>query len=130
MFKRNWYLFTPLILVVIPVLIFAYYTFSFGYRTTDAMNATKHFLTSSTRYPMNYDEMRFGRLRAGMDGRQVFDTMGKQPFERQDNDTRWVYALPNPGARAYHERVIVMERDGQSILRVKSLVRRFHVPGE
>lgn len=82
MFKKNWYLFTPLILVLIPAAIFLYYSSSVGYETKDAVNATKYFLTSGTRYTMNYDERNFARVKPGMDGRQVFETLGKQPFER------------------------------------------------
>lgn len=130
MFKKNWYLFTPLLLVAIPVIIYGYYTVSVGYAPKDAMNATKYFLVSGTRYAMDYNELNFNRLQPGMDGRQVYQTMGKQPSERHDNDTRWVYSLPKPGSQAYHERVIIMERDKQNVPRVKELVRRFHVPGE
>ncbi|TDU69363.1 hypothetical protein EI77_03016 [Prosthecobacter fusiformis] len=130
MFKKNWYLFTPLLLVAIPAAIYAYYVSSMGYGSTDAANATKYFLVSGTRYAMDYDELNFNRLKPGMDGRQVFLTMGKQPSERHDNDTRWVYSLAKPGSQAYHERVVVMERDKQNTLRVKELVKRFHVPGE
>lgn len=130
MLKKNWYLFTPLLLVIIPTAIFFYYSANVGYNNEDAMNATKHFLTSGTRYPMEYSEVKFDRLQPGMEGGEVYKTMGKQPFERQDNDTRWVYALPKPGARAYHERVVIMARDSQNVLHVKELVKRFHVPGQ
>lgn len=130
MFKKNWYLFTPAILILIPVAIYAYYTASFGYGSTDALNATKYFVVSGTRYPLDYDERNFLRLQTGMDGRQVFEAMRQQPFERHDNDTRWLYSLPKAGSNAYHQRVVVMERDKQNILRVKSLERGFHIPGE
>lgn len=130
MLKKNWYLFTPLLLIAIPVAIYGYYVSSVGYSSQDAMNATKYFLVSGTRYAMDYSEMNFNRLQPGMDGRQVFQTMGKQPSERLDNDTRWVYSLPKPGSKAYHQRIVVMEKDRQNIPRVKSVVRSFHVPGE
>ncbi|MEN3941865.1 hypothetical protein WJU23_11270 [Prosthecobacter sp. SYSU 5D2] len=130
MFKKNWYLFTPMLIIAIPVAIYCYYAFSMGYDSKDAVNATKYFVVSGTRYAMDYDELNFNRLKPGMDGRTVYETMRKQPSERHDNDTRWVYSLPKPGAKAYHERIIIMERDNQNIPRVKELVKRFHVPGE
>jgi len=130
MFAKNWYLFTPLTPIAIPAAIYVYYISGMGYEGTDAINATKHFLLSGTRYTMEYDERNFERLKPGMDGRQVFEMLKKQPFERQDNDTRWVYSLPKPGAQAYHERVVIMQRDPQNVLRVKEVVKRFHTPGE
>lgn len=130
MFKKNWYFFTPLLLLAIPAAIYLFYASSMGYSSTDSMNATKYFLVSGTRYAMEYNEVNFNRLQPGMDGRQVYQIMGKQPSERLDNDTRWVYSLAKPGSKAYHERVVIMERDKQNVPRVKELVRRFHTPGE
>lgn len=128
MLKKNWYLLTPLALILIPALLFAHYTTKFGYETADALNATRYFLVSGTRYTANYAEVNFRRLRPGMDGRTVYQVMGMQPFERHDNDSRWIYALPKPGATAYHERVVVLERDAANVPRVKELVKRFHTP--
>lgn len=128
MFKKNWYLFTPLILVIIPAAIYVYYISGVGYEGGDAIKATQYFLVSGTRYPLNYDERNFMRLQPGMDGRQVFEMMRQQPFERHDGDTRWIYSLPKSGTRAYHERIVVMERDPKSLLRVKEVIRRFHAP--
>ncbi len=130
MFKKHWYLFTPLLLLAIPAAIYGYYVIDMGYGSKDAVKATQHFLVSGTRYAMDYNEVNFARLRSGMDGRQVYQTMGKQPSERHDNDTRWIYSLPQPGSRAYHERVVIMARDDQNVLRVKELVKRFHAPVE
>ena len=130
MFKKNWYLFTPLILVLAPVVVYLYYSAVLGYGSDDAVRATKYFAVSGTSYPMQYSEEKFARLKPGMDGRQVFETMGKQPVERHDNDTRWLYSLPAREKKAYHERAVLLERDAENVPRVKSVIRRFHAPGE
>lgn len=130
MLKKNWYLFTPLILVLAPVAVYLYYSAVLGYGSEDAIRATKYFAVSGTRYPMQFSEENFARLKPGMDGRQVFETMGKQPVERHDNDTRWLYSLPAPGKKAYHERTVILERDAQNVPRVKNVLRRFQAPEE
>lgn len=128
MLKKNWYLLLPFVLFALPGLLFGYYTLSHGYNSADAWKATRHFLKSGTRYTQNYSETNFARLRPGMDGRTVYEVMGMQPFERHDDDTRWLYTLAKPGATAYHERVVVLERDKKNVPRVKTVVRGFKVP--
>ena len=126
MFKKNWYLFTPLAVLGLPALILAYYTVSFGYGLDDAIKATTHFIKSGTRYALKYDDLRFRRVVPGLDGRQVFELLGV-PFERRDNDTIWVYALGSGSATAHHERLVIFARDSKGIPRVSKTVRGFHV---
>lgn len=128
MLKKNWYLLLPLLLIAVPGLLFGYYSLSHGYKPADAWNATRYFLQSGTRYTQNYSETNFARLRPGMDGRTVYEVMRMQPFERHDSDSRWLYSLAKPGATAYHERVVVLERDKDNVPRVKTLLRGFKVP--
>lgn len=128
MLKKNWYLFLPLMLVAIPGLLFGYYSTSYGYGSQDAWNATRYFLQSGTRYTQKYQETNFKRLKVGMDGRTVYQVMQMQPFERHDDDTRWVYSLAKPGSSAYHERVVLMQRGKDNVPRVKAFVRGFKTP--
>ncbi|HCN29813.1 MAG TPA: hypothetical protein DIT64_13925 [Verrucomicrobiales bacterium] len=128
MLKKNWYLLLPLLLVALPGLLFGYYTLSYGYGPKDAWNATRYFLQSGTRYTQKYEEYNFSRLRNGTDGRGVYQIMKMQPFERHDNDSRWIYSLPKPGSTAYHERVVLLQRDKDNVPRVKGLVRGFKIP--
>jgi hypothetical protein len=126
MLKKNWYLFLPVGVLGLPALILAYYVLSFGYGLDDAIKATTHFLASSTRYAMKYDDLRFRRVVPGLDGRQVFELLGV-PFERRDDDTVWVYALGNGTASGHHERNIIFARDSKGVPRVTKTVRGFHV---
>lgn len=128
MFKKNWYLFLPLLLIAIPGLLFGYYSTSYGYPPKEAWNATRYFLQSGTRYTQKYNELNFKRLKPGMDGRMVYQIMQMQPFERHDDDARWVYSLAKPGYTAYHERVVLMARDKDNVPRVKGFVRGFKIP--
>jgi hypothetical protein len=125
MLRKNWYLFTPLAFVGLPSLILAYYILSFGYPVSEAVEATSHFLQSSTRYAMKYSDNHFSRIKPGMDGRQVFEWVGV-PFERRNNDEEWLYSLPNGLTKYYHERKILFTRDKNNVPRVKEVVRAFH----
>lgn len=125
MLRKNWYLFTPLAIVGLPSLILAYYILSFGYPVGEAVEATSHFLQSSTRYAMKYSDNHFSRIKPGMDGRQVFEWVGV-PFERRNNDEEWLYSLPNGLTKYYHERKILFARDKNNVPRVKEVVRAFH----
>jgi hypothetical protein len=127
MLKKNWYLLLPFLLFAVPGMLFAYYSLSHDYESEDAWKATRYFLLSGTRYTQNYSEANFTRLRPGMDGRTVYEVMRMQPFERHDNDSRWLYSLAKPGCHAYHERVVILERGKDNVPRVKTLVRRFKV---
>jgi hypothetical protein len=126
MLKKNWYLFAPVAVLGLPALILAYYLFSFGYGLDDSIKATTHFVQSSTRYSLKFDELRFRRVVPGLDGRQVFELLGV-PFERRDSDTVWVYALGAGTAKAHHERLVIFARDNKGIPRVSKTVRGFHV---
>jgi hypothetical protein len=116
MLKKNWYLFTPLLLAGIPALLLFYYILSFGYPVNEAVEAVSHFLQSSTRYSMKYDDHRFSRVRPGMGGRDVFELIGV-PFERRNNDEEWLYALPQGTTRYYHKNNVPL---------VKETVKAFH----
>lgn len=125
MFKRNWYLFTPLLLVAMPAVLLGYYVLAYGYPVNEAVEATSHFLQSNTRYAMKYSDVNFGRIRPGMDGRQVFEAVGV-PFERRDNDTEWLYSLAQGTTKYYHERKVILAKDSKGIPRVKEVVYGFH----
>ncbi|MDZ4288481.1 MAG: hypothetical protein U0984_11015 [Prosthecobacter sp.] len=127
MFKKNWYLFTPLIIVAIPGLIWAFYLGSYGYTPAEATQALRHFLDSSTRYAQGYSAERFNRIRAGSDGGAVFRAIGV-PFERHDNDAEWIYSLPKGSTPYYHQRKVLFARDKNQIPRVTGLVKDFHTP--
>jgi hypothetical protein len=127
MFKRNWYLFTPLILIVVPALVLAFYMGSYGYEFGEAREALQHFVQSSTRYSQGYSDTKFGSIRPGMDGRRVFEVVGL-PFERHDNDAQWIYSLPKGTTPYYHERIILFDRDKNNVPHVKAVVKRFHTP--
>ncbi len=125
MLRKNWYLFTPLAFVGLPALILAYYILSYGYPVSEAVKATSHFLQSSTRYAMKYSDRHFALVKPGMDGRQVFERVGV-PFERRNNDTEWLYALPQGSTKYYHERKVIFTRDKNNIPKVSEVVRAFH----
>lgn len=125
MLKKNWYLFTPLLLAGIPALLLGYYILAFGYPVNEAVEAVSHFLESSTRYAIKYDDNRFSRIRPGMGGRDVFELIGV-PFERRDNDAEWLYALPQGTALYYHERKVIFVRDKNNVPLVKETVKGFH----
>ena len=125
MLRKNWYLFTPLAFVGLPALILAYYVLSYGYPVSEAVEATSHFLQSSTRYAMKYSDRHFALVKPGMDGRQVFERVGV-PFERRNNDTEWLYALPQGSTKYYHERKVIFTRDKNNIPKVSEVVRAFH----
>lgn len=125
MLKKNWYLFTPLALVGLPALILAYYILSFGYPVSEAIEATSHFLQSKTRYALKYSDRNFARIKPGLRGDQVFQLVGV-PFERRDNDSEWLYALPQGTTNYYHERKVIFIRDKNNVPLVKETVRGFH----
>jgi hypothetical protein len=125
MFRKNWYLFTPLAIVGLPALSLVYYMFVFGYPPAEAVEATTHFFQSSTRYAMKYSDRHFALVKPGMDGKEVYSRIGV-PFERRNNDTEWLYSLPNGLTRCYHERMVIFAKDSKGIPRVKEVVRAFH----
>jgi hypothetical protein len=127
MLKKNWYLFTPLAIVGLPAFLLAFYILAYGYPVNEAVEAVSHFIQSSTRYSMKYSADHFSRIRPGMDGKQVFDYLGV-PFERRNNDTEWLYSLPQGSAKAYHERKILFVRDAKRGPLVKEVVKSFHAP--
>ncbi|HYF33943.1 MAG TPA: hypothetical protein VD994_01525 [Prosthecobacter sp.] len=128
MLKKNWYLFTPLILVIVPALIWGYYVSAFGYSPKEGLEALRYFLQSGTRYSQKYANDRFDRVQPGLDGRQVFELIGV-PFERHDDDAVWVYSGPRDlTAPYYHERKVLFAKDGKGVLRVKGVVKEFRAP--
>jgi hypothetical protein len=125
MFRKNWYLFTPLAIIGMPALILGYYILSYGYPVNEAVEATRHFLQSGTRYAMKYTDRHFALVKPGMGGQEVFQHLGV-PFERRNNDTEWLYALPKGLTQFYHERKIIFAKDAKGIPRVKEVIRAFH----
>jgi hypothetical protein len=130
MLKKNWYLFTPLLLVIVPALIWGYYVMIFGYAPKEGLEALRYVFQSGTRYPQKYANDRFDLVQPGLDGRQVFELIGV-PFERHDDDAVWIYSGPKDLANPYyHERKVVFTRDSKNVPRVKSVVKEFHVPAK
>lgn len=126
-FQRNWYFFTPAAILAIPLIMGCYSMVSWGYSFKESMTALVHFGSTDTRYSVGFTEDRFRLLKAGMDGRKVYEVV-KNPFERQNDDTLWRYSLPQDNATYYHERAVILEKDAQGIPRVKQVIRRFHTP--
>ena len=126
-FKRNWYFFTPLIIIAIPLLIAVNSMVSWGYKFDESMNALIHFGSTDTRYSIGFSEDHFRLVRPGMDGATVYKTI-KNPFERLDNDTRWLYSLPQDNAKYFHERALIFAKDANGVPRVKEVISRFHTP--
>jgi hypothetical protein len=127
MLKKNWYLFLPLILVILPTIVWAYYVGAYGYSPKEGWEALRHFWQSDTRYAQKFAQSKFDRLKPGMDGRQVFELIGV-PFERHNNDAEWIYALPKGLTPYYHERKVIFDRDANNVPHVKSVVKEFHTP--
>ncbi|MDI1311138.1 hypothetical protein [Prosthecobacter sp.] len=126
--KKNWYFFTPAIIIIIPALMVMFYTLNHGYSVPDSINAVFHVGSTGTRYSMDFSERKFNMVRPGMDGRTVFNTI-KNPMEGNNpgaDIANWRYSLPASGAGYYHERTIVMEKDKNGIPRVKQRISRFH----
>lgn len=126
--KKNWYLLTPALILLIPALMVLFYTVNYGYSPAEALKAVRHFGSTSTRQSIEFSERKFKMLRVGMDGRSVYATI-KNPMERNvPEDTEWRYTLPGSGAEYYHERTIILEKDKNGIPRVKERISRFHTP--
>jgi hypothetical protein len=125
MLKKNWYLFTPLLIIGMPAYLLAFYILAYGYPVNEAVEAVSHFLESNTRYAKGYSADHFRAVQPGMGGRQVFELLGV-PYERRDNDTEWIYALPQGTTRYYHERKVIFERDQNNVPLVKETVKVFH----
>lgn len=127
-FKKNWYLLTPALIVLIPVLMMVFCMVNYGYGVTEAMKAVRYAGSTSTRYAQGFTERKFKLVRVGMDGRSVYNTI-KNPMERNmPEDTEWRYSLPSSGTEYYHERTLVLEKDKNGVPRVKQKISRFHTP--
>ncbi|HRH98017.1 MAG TPA: hypothetical protein PLB55_18895 [Prosthecobacter sp.] len=126
--KKNWYLFTPAAILLIPALMMLFCTVNYGYGFSESMKAVLHFGSTSTRYSLGFSERKFKAVRVGMDGRAVYNTI-KNPMERNmPEDTEWRYSLPGSGTEYYHERTIILEKDANGVPRVKQRISRFHTP--
>ena len=125
--KKRWYYFAPVILVLVPLLLMVYFSMTYGYSMGEAWKVVRHMGQSGTRFPVKYEERNFDKLRPGMDGRTVYQTMSVQPFEGQGG-TDWKYSLPQDHAPYYHERLVIMEPDKNGVPRVKQVIKRFHEP--
>lgn len=127
-FKKNWYLLTPALIVLIPLLMAVYCTISYGYSFSESMKAVRYFGSTSTRYSQGFTERNFKLVRLGMDGRSVYNVI-KNPMQRNmPEDTEWRYSLPGSGTEYYHERVLILEPDKNGVPRVKQKISRFHTP--
>ncbi|MCB1278409.1 hypothetical protein [Prosthecobacter sp.] len=125
-FKKNWYLFTPAAILLIPALMMLFCMVNYGYGPSESMKAVLHFGSTSTRYAQGFSERKFKMVRVGMDGRSVYNTI-KNPMERNmPEDTEWRYSLPGSGTQYYHERTLILEKDSNGIPRVKQRISRFH----
>lgn len=126
--KKNWYLLTPALILLIPVLMVLFCTVNYGYSLSESMKAVRYFGSTNTRYAQGFSERKFKMVRLGMDGRSVYNTI-KNPMERNiPEDNEWRYSLPGAGTGYYHERTIILEQDKNGVPRVKQKVSRFHTP--
>lgn len=127
-FKKNWYFFTPAVIVVVPALMMAYSTVNYGYPISESLNSVMHYGSTGTRYAMGFSERNFKMVRPGMDGRAVFNLL-RVPMEGNSPGaevTKWRYSLPASGVKYYHERSVVMAMDKNGIQRVKETISHFH----
>ena len=126
--KKNWYMFTPAAILVIPALMVVFCTINYGYSIPDSINAVFHVGSTGTRYSMGFSEHKFSLVKIGMDGNTVFETI-RNPMEGIDPSAavaNWRYSLPASGAGYYHERTIVLAKDKSGVFRVKQRISRFH----
>lgn len=125
--QRNWYFFTPALIILIPVLMILFCSVKYQYGLPEAARAVLNFGSTGTRRSIGFSERNFRLVREGMDVKSVFAIIAN-PMERLDNDTRWRYSLPASGASFYHERTLIFERDKNGVLRVKERISRFSTP--
>jgi hypothetical protein len=125
--QRNWYFFTPIVIIIIPLLMATNSMVNWGYGFNESMNALMHFGSTDTRYSIGFSELGFKTIKTGMDGRTVYSLI-KNPFEGPATDTPWKFSLPQGDAKYYHERTVIFEKDAQGVPRVKRIVSRFHTP--
>ncbi len=125
-FQRNWYFFTPIAIIAIPLLMAVYSAFNWGYGLSESMNALLHFGSSDTRYSVGFSEDKFQRIKSGLRGDQVFKLVGV-PFQGQAG-LSWDYSLPQGDAKYFHERTVIFDKDAEGIPHVKQVISRFHTP--
>ena len=128
--KKNWYLLTPALILLIPALLVLFFSINFGYSLSDSMKAVRYFGSSSTRYSLGFSERKFKMVKVGMDGGKVYNTI-MNPMEGHvpgADIAEWRYSLPNGQTDYYHERIIILEKDKNGIPRVKQRISRFHTP--
>jgi len=126
--KKNWYFFTPAVIIIIPALMVVFCTINYGYSVPDSINSVFHIGSTGTRYSMGFTERKFLLVQPGMDGKTVFNTI-RNPMQGNDpgaDVASWRYSLPASGAGYYHERTIVFAKDKNGIQRVKQRISRFH----
>jgi LysM repeat protein len=122
-FQRNWYFFTPLIVLSIPLLMGIYSMLTWGYGFSESMTAMMKFASTDTRYATGFSESQFARIVPGLDGRTVYQLI-KNPFEGGLSDPVWKYTLPQTEIDCYHERTLHFEKDNNGIPRVKKIIHR------
>ncbi|MFO1483225.1 MAG: hypothetical protein U1F71_07630 [Verrucomicrobiaceae bacterium] len=126
--KRNWYLLTPAVILLIPAMMILFCSVNYGYSFSESWNALRHFGSTGTRYAQGFSERKFRMVQIGMDGRTVYNIV-RNPMERNvPVDNEWRYSLPASGAEYYHERTLILEKDAKGIPRVKQRISRFHMP--
>lgn len=127
--KRRWYYFAPVILVLVPLLLTVFISMKYGYSMSESWTAVRHIGQTGTRFAQKFEERNFNKIRPGMDGRQVYQTMGMQPMEGHANGgLEWKYSLPSGGAAFFHERVVIMEPHPTKGPVVKQVIKRIHTP--
>jgi hypothetical protein len=120
---KRWYLAIPLLLLCSPLLIILYFSMTYGYSLSEAVECFKAVGKTETKFREGiYSESKFHEIQPGFSGKDVFERLGI-PLERHDDDTKWCYSLPVGGAAYYHERTFIMNRG-----KVASVVCRFHTP--
>ncbi len=128
MIKKNWYLFTPAFILIIPALMVLFCIVNYGYSFSESLKAVRYFGSTGTRYAQGFSELKFKTVRPGMDAKSVYNTI-KNPMERNmPEDTEWRYSLPLGLTEYYHERIVLLEKDKNGVPRVKQRISRFHTP--
>ena len=57
--KKNWYLLTPALIIIIPLLMMLYCNLIYGYSMTESATVVRHFGSTSTRYGQGFSEGKF-----------------------------------------------------------------------
>lgn len=128
--NKTWFL-IPAVIIVLPLMLAAWYMLAYGYAWSDAMGSVLHFGGCKTRYAQKFSESSLNRVKPGMKGDEVFKLIGA-PMEGHLIDGKpapvWKYSLPRDGAAYYHERAVIFHVPPGKPPTVKSVLRRLHRP--